>query len=58
MGPCLQGARGYPCARVTLASELKLALVYKQITLIYQALLTVLMCFVMRDILCNVQDSK
>ena len=29
---CLQGEKGYRCARVTLASGLKLALVYKQIS--------------------------
>ena len=38
---------GYPFARVTLASGLKLALVYKQIS---QELLT---CFVMCNIHCN-----
>ena len=42
------GTEGYPCARVTLASGLKLALVYKQISQV--ALLT---CFAMRDILYN-----
>ena len=41
---------GYPCARVTIASGLKAPLVYKQIS---QAGL--LMCFVMLDILCNVE---
>ena len=29
---CLQGAEGYPCVTVTLASGLNLALVYKQIS--------------------------
>ena len=31
---CLQGERVYPCARVTLASGFRLALVYKQISLV------------------------
>ena len=58
---------GYPCARVTLASGLKLALAYKQISQVelpYHSLSpgstlpALLTCFVMRDILCNVQDLK
>ena len=54
----------YPCARVILASVLKLALIYEQILLkglpyhpgqLYQLYWRV---FVMREILCNVQDLR
>ena len=52
----------YPCARVTLASGLKLALVYKQISQVTLSpgsnLPVLLTCFVMRDIQCNVLDLK
>ena len=45
---------GYPCARVNLASRLKLALVYKQVTLSPGSTLPALLtCLVMRDILCK-----
>ena len=47
---------GYPCASVlTLASGLKLALVYKQISQVSprSTLPALLTSFVMRDILCN-----
>ena len=55
---CLQGERVSPCARVTLASGIKLALGYKQIsgnvTLSPGSTLPALLtCFVIRDILCN-----
>ena len=48
---------GYPCATDTLASGLKLALVYKQVTLAITRVnfTSFATCFVMRYILCNGQ---
>ena len=45
--------------RLPVASELKIARVYKNISQEAGSTLPVLMtCFFMRDILCNVQDLK
>ena len=53
---------GYPCARVTLARGLKLALVYKQISQVGvssgSTLPALLTCFVTRDIFCNGQKFE
>ena len=58
---CLE--EGYSCARVTLASGLKIALIYKQISRVgllspVSTLPALLTCFVMFVILCNVQGLK